>query len=145
MENKARITASHLYKSYSEKNNKSKKNVVLQDISFEINEGERVGIIGRNGAGKSTLLNILSGFAKADKGNSNIIGKVNSILDIGTNLEPELTGKENVCRAGILYGIEKNIIDSLLPEIETFVDIGDYWTQPIKTYSSGMKDRKSVV
>lgn len=141
MENKARITASHLYKSYSEKNNKSKKNVVLQDISFEINEGERVGIIGRNGAGKSTLLNILSGFAKADKGNSNIIGKVNSILDIGTNLEPELTGKENVCRAGILYGIEKNIIDSLLPEIETFVDIGDYWTQPIKTYSSGMKAR----
>jgi len=141
VEDKARIKVSHIYKSYKAADNKSKKNVVLQDVSFEINEGERIGIIGRNGAGKSTLLNILSGLAKEDEGDIDIVGKVNSILDIGTNLESELTGKENVFQAGLLYGIDKSQIELLLTEIEKFVDIGDYWNQPIKTYSSGMKAR----
>lgn len=140
MENKASIVISNLSKSYST-NNKKKKKTVLKNISINIKEGERVGIIGRNGAGKSTLLNILCGFSRANSGEVKVNGRINSILDIGTNLMMELSGKENIYQTALMYDVEKSRFDEIVKEIEEFVDIGEYWNRPVKTYSSGMKAR----
>ncbi len=141
MEGNVSVKVNHVYKSYKNPERGGINIEVLHDICFEVKEGEKVGIIGRNGAGKSTLLNILCQYAKEDKGSICIEGKVNSILDIGSNLQQELTGKENVRQTGKLYGYDHDRLEKILLEVEEFVDIGDYWTRPIKTYSSGMKAR----
>jgi len=115
----------------------------LKDISLEINEGERVGIIGCNGAGKTTLLSIIGGFIKQTSGIVQVKGSVNAIMSLGVGLREELTGIENIYIAGKLHGKTKEEIDHKLQEIVSFADIGDYINKPMRTYSSGMKARLS--
>jgi lipopolysaccharide transport system ATP-binding protein len=110
----------------------------LQDINFEINQGDAVGIIGRNGAGKSTLLKILSRVTTPTAGKINIKGRVASLLEVGTGFHPELTGRENIYLNGAILGMRKREIDRKLDEIIDFSGVERYIDTPVKRYSSGM-------
>jgi len=111
----------------------------LQDINFEIKEGETVGIIGRNGAGKSTLLKILSRITAPTTGRARIRGRVGSLLEVGTGFHPELTGRENVYLYGSILGMRRHELDRKFDEIVDFSEIAEFIDTPIKRYSSGMK------
>jgi lipopolysaccharide transport system ATP-binding protein len=110
----------------------------LQDINFDINQGDAVGIIGRNGAGKSTLLKILSRVTTPTTGRINIKGRVASLLEVGTGFHPELTGRENIYLNGAILGMRKREIDRKLDEIIDFSGVERYIDTPVKRYSSGM-------
>ena len=120
--------------------NKGKSDIVysLQDINFEIQQGDAVGIIGRNGAGKSTLLKILSRVTTPTAGRINIKGRVASLLEVGTGFHPELTGRENIYLNGAILGMRKREIDRKLDEIIDFSGVERYIDTPVKRYSSGM-------
>lgn len=113
----------------------------LTDVSFHINKGEIVGIIGNNGAGKSTLLKILTGVSFPSSGDVNVKGRVSSLLELGTGFNPELTGEENIYFNGSLMGLTQDEIDNVKDNIIEFADIGDFINQPVKSYSSGMYAR----
>lgn len=110
----------------------------LRDISFEIRQGDRVGIIGRNGAGKSTLLKILSRITEPTSGRIEITGRVASLLEVGTGFHPELTGRENVFLNGAILGMTKAEIRKKFNEIVAFAEIEKFLDTPVKRYSSGM-------
>ncbi|HHQ4318819.1 TPA: polysaccharide ABC transporter ATP-binding protein [Clostridium perfringens] len=110
----------------------------LKGVSFEINKGECVGIIGHNGAGKSTLLKLLTGVAFPTSGEIEINGRLASMLELGSGFNPELTGMENIYFNGSLNGLTKEEIDGKLKDILDFADIGNFIEQPVKNYSSGM-------
>jgi lipopolysaccharide transport system ATP-binding protein len=113
----------------------------LQDINFDIYEGECVGIIGRNGAGKSTLLKILSQITPPTKGHIKARGRVASLLEVGTGFHPELTGRENVYLNGSILGLKRSEINTKFDEIVDFSGIEKFLDTPLKHYSSGMKLR----
>ncbi len=118
---------------------KSKKDFwALRDISFEINKGEIVGIMGKNGAGKSTLLKILSKITYPTKGKVELYGKVTSLLEVGTGFHPELTGRENIFLNGSILGMDKSEIKSVFDEIVDFSGVENFIDTPVKRYSSGM-------
>ncbi|QHT70537.1 ABC transporter ATP-binding protein [Rhodocytophaga rosea] len=110
----------------------------LQDVSFEINQGEAVGIIGKNGAGKSTLLKILSRITRPAKGRIEINGRVASLLEVGTGFHPELSGRENVYLNGTILGMTRKEIKSRFDEIVDFSGVEKFIDTPVKYYSSGM-------
>ncbi len=110
----------------------------LNDVSFEVQPGEVVGIIGRNGAGKSTLLKILSRITEPTKGQAIIRGRVGSLLEVGTGFNPELTGGENIYLNGALLGMRKTEIEAKFDEIVAFAGIDKFLDTPVKRYSSGM-------
>ncbi len=110
----------------------------LKDITFEVEKGETVGIIGKNGSGKSTLLKIIAGVLTPSSGTVKVNGKVSALLEFGTGFNPELTGIENIYFSGTIMGYTKEEIDMKLDDILSFADIGDFVYQPLKTYSSGM-------
>jgi lipopolysaccharide transport system ATP-binding protein len=110
----------------------------LNDVTFEINQGERVGIIGRNGAGKSTLLKILSRITEPTQGSVRIKGRVASLLEVGTGFHPELTGRENVFLNGAILGMSKVEIQRKFDEIVAFAGVEKFLDTPVKRYSSGM-------
>jgi len=112
--------------------------LALNDVSFEIKEGEAVGIIGRNGAGKSTLLKILSRITKPTSGFVDIYGTLGSILEVGTGFHPDLTGSENIYLNGSILGLGKKEIDRLFDEIVAFTELEKFINTPVKYYSSGM-------
>lgn len=114
---------------------------VLNDINFSVNSGEAVAIVGMNGAGKSTLLKMLTGTTKPTKGSIIINGKVAALLELGMGFHPDFTGRQNVYMAGQLLGYTANEITELMPEIESFAEIGSYIDQPVRMYSSGMQMR----
>ena len=114
---------------------------VLQDISFHVDPGEAVGIIGINGAGKSTLLKLITGTAQPTTGKVAINGRVAAMLELGMGFHPDFTGRQNVFMAGQLIGLNQQEITELMPEIEAFAEIGDYLDQPVRVYSSGMQMR----
>jgi len=120
--------------------NKGSSDIVysLQDVNFEIQQGDAVGIIGRNGAGKSTLLKILSRVTTPTTGRINIKGRVASLLEVGTGFHPELTGRENIYLNGAILGMRKREIDRKLDEIIDFSGVERYIDTPVKRYSSGM-------
>ncbi len=114
---------------------------VLRDISFRVAPGESVGIIGQNGAGKSTLLKLVTGTARPTEGRIAISGRVAAILELGMGFNPELTGRENARHVAGLLGYTEIEIEKILPEIERFAEIGTYFDEPVRSYSSGMQVR----
>jgi len=113
----------------------------LQDINFEVKEGEVLGIIGRNGAGKSTLLKLLSKVTGPTKGEIKLSGRIGSLLEVGTGMHPELTGKENIYLNGAILGMTKAEVARKFDEIVEFAGIEKYINTPFKRYSSGMRVR----
>src|ERR671933_1044491 len=110
----------------------------LKDVSFEIKQGDRVGIIGRNGAGKSTLLKILCRITEPTCGRISIKGRVASLLEVGTGFHPELTGRENIFLNGAILGMSKAEIKRKFDEIVAFAEVEKFLDTPVKRYSSGM-------
>lgn len=117
---------------------KSKDHRALDDVSFRINKGETVGIIGTNGSGKSTILKIITGVLNPTDGKVDIDGRISALLELGAGFNMEYTGIENVYLNGTMIGFSKEEIDAKLQDILDFADIGDFVNQPVKTYSSGM-------
>lgn len=114
---------------------------MIRDISFSVGPGECVGIIGQNGAGKSTLLKLITGVATPTKGQVHLKGKVAAILELGMGFNPDLTGRQNAYHSAGLMGYRQVDIERVMPEIEAFAEVGDYFDQPVRTYSSGMHVR----
>lgn len=110
----------------------------LRDINLEVNEGERVGIIGRNGAGKSTLLKLLSRITEPTEGRIEIRGSVSSLLEVGTGFHPELTGRENIFLNGAILGMASSEIRRKFDQIVAFAEVDRFLDTPVKRYSSGM-------
>lgn len=114
---------------------------VLKDVSFSVNPGEAVGIIGKNGAGKSTLLKLIVGTTRPTQGAINLQGSVSAILELGMGFNLELTGRQNAYHSAGLMGHSQSDIIRVMPDIEAFAEIGEYFDQPVRTYSSGMQMR----
>ena len=114
---------------------------VLKDVSFSIGPGEAVGIIGQNGAGKSTLLKLITGTTRPTQGAVQLSGCIAAILELGMGFNPDLTGRENAFHSAGLMGHSHADVKCAMPEIEAFAEIGEYFNQPVRTYSSGMQMR----
>src|SRR5262249_28077969 len=110
----------------------------LKDISFDVDHGEVVGIIGRNGAGKSTLLKILSRITEPTAGQVELYGRVGSLLEVGTGFHPELTGRENIFLNGAILGMKREEIARKFDEIVAFADVEKFLDTAVKHFSSGM-------
>ena len=110
----------------------------LKDVSFEVEQGDVVGLIGRNGAGKSTLLKLLARITSPSAGRAQITGRVASLLEVGTGFHPELTGRENIFLNGAILGMKKSEITRKFDEIVAFSEVEKYLDTPVKRYSSGM-------
>jgi len=118
-----------------------KLNTVLQDINFSILSGEAVAIAGQNGAGKSTLLKIITRTLKPSTGQTLSKGRIAAILELGMGFHPELTGRQNVYHSAGLMGFSKEDMDKVISDIQEFAEIGNYFDEPVRTYSSGMQVR----
>lgn len=113
----------------------------LQNITLEINEGDRIGILGHNGAGKTTLLRVISGIYEPTGGSVLVKGKVSSLIDINLGMDSEATGMENIYFRGALLGYRRRWLSSKINEIVAFAGIGDFIHMPLRTYSTGMRMR----
>jgi|TARA_B110000971_G_scaffold184290_1_gene191972 lipopolysaccharide transport system ATP-binding protein len=119
----------------------SEENWVLRHVSFTIQKGEAIGIIGQNGAGKSTLLKIITNTLQSTEGSVAVNGRVAAILELGMGFNPDLTGRQNVLHAAGLMGFSAEEIQNAMTDIEGFAEVGEYFEQPVRTYSSGMHVR----
>lgn len=114
---------------------------VLRGLSFDVAPGESIGVVGQNGAGKSTLLKLITGTMRASEGTVAAAGRIAAILELGMGFDPDLTGRENVYHAAGLMGFSRAAISDAMPDVEAFAEIGQYFDQPVRTYSSGMQMR----
>ncbi|MEZ9176648.1 ABC transporter ATP-binding protein [Vibrio kanaloae] len=117
------------------------KQKILEGIDFSLAAGEAVGIVGRNGAGKSTLLKMITGTLKPSIGSVHVSGRISAILELGMGFHPDLTGRQNVYHSAGLMGFTHEQIDAVIDELEAFAEVGEYFDQPVRTYSSGMQMR----
>lgn len=115
--------------------------VALNDVSFEVNKGDILGIVGLNGAGKSTILKILAGVLKPTSGSVNVKGKVAPLIEVGAGFDPELTAKENIFLNGAILGYSKDFIKENFEEIVDFSELNNFIDVPVKNFSSGMYAR----
>ena len=113
----------------------------LQDVSFSIEPGESVALIGRNGSGKSTMLKLIAGVMYPSKGSVRVNGEIAPLIELGAGFDPELTARENIYLNGALLGYTKGFIDSHLQDIIDFAELQDFMDMPLKNYSSGMVAR----
>jgi lipopolysaccharide transport system ATP-binding protein len=113
----------------------------VRDATFSIRPGETVAIVGQNGAGKSTLLKMITGTVRPTSGSVVAHGRVNAILELGLGFNMEFTGRENVRQSGGLLGYSSAEVEKLMPEIEAFAELGEYFDNPLRTYSTGMQAR----
>ncbi len=113
----------------------------LRDINLEVRKGETVGIVGRNGAGKSTLLKVLAGVTAPTRGRVEIRGRIFPMIELNAGLHMELTGRENVRLLGAVMGLSRREMESRLPDIEDFTELGAWFDKPVRTYSTGMLGR----
>lgn len=120
------------------KKKKYTEHFALSDVSFDVKQGECVGIIGTNGSGKSTILKIITGVLNPTSGNVKVDGRISALLELGAGFNQEYTGMENIYLNGTMNGFTEQEIESRMQDILDFADIGDYVYQPVKTYSSGM-------
>ena len=114
---------------------------VLRGISFSVGRGEAIGIVGQNGAGKSTLLKLITRTLVPTEGTIGVHGRIAAILELGMGFSPDLTGRQNVFHAAGLMGFSREQIEAAMPDIEAFAEIGDYFDEFVRTYSSGMQMR----
>ena len=112
--------------------------VALRDVSFEVEPGSAVGLVGRNGSGKTTLLRLLSGIVKPTSGRVSVGGRIGSLLELGAGFHPDMTGRENVFLNGSIHGLRRTAIREKLDEIVAFAGLEDFIDLPVRTYSSGM-------
>ena len=113
----------------------------LRHVSFTVERGETVGIIGRNGSGKSTLLRVIAGIYPPDEGKVSVDGKVSTLFSLGTGFNPELSGRDNIYLNGVMMGLAKDKIDGIIDSIIEFAELGDFIDMPVRTYSTGMRSR----
>ena len=114
----------------------------LRHVSFTVERGDTVGIIGRNGSGKSTLLRVIAGIYPPDEGEVTVEGEVSTLFGLGTGFNPELSGRDNVYLNGIIIGLTKIQIDGIIDDIIEFAELDDFIDMPVRTYSSGMRARR---
>lgn len=114
---------------------------VLKNISFTVNEGEVVGIIGCNGAGKSTLMKMVAGITFPTEGNISVNGRIGSLINLSAGFNEDYTGRKNIYYKGTLLGMRKEEIDAIIDDIIDFVELGEYFDMPLRMYSSGMAAR----
>nr|WP_312509222.1 ABC transporter ATP-binding protein [Pseudomonas luteola] len=119
----------------------SEEHWVLRKINFSIEPGKAIGIVGQNGAGKSTLLKMITGTLQPTEGSVQVNGRIAAILELGMGFNPELTGRQNALHAAGLMGYSTEQIQQAMPDIEAFAEIGEYFDEPVRTYSSGMQMR----
>lgn len=112
--------------------------LAIEDISFKVNKGESVALIGRNGAGKSTSLSLVAGVIKPTSGTVNVVGRVASMLELGGGFHPELTGRENIKLNATLLGLRRKELADRIDKIIDFSELGEFIDEPIRVYSSGM-------
>jgi len=120
---------------------RSSGHVVLSDVSLSLERGKTLGIIGRNGAGKSTLLRVIAGIVKPDKGTVSCFGLRASLLALNAGVLQHLSGRDNAIMSGMLLGLSRRSIEGRLEQIKEFSELGDYFEQPVSTYSTGMRAR----
>jgi lipopolysaccharide transport system ATP-binding protein len=113
----------------------------LRDVSFDVERGQVLGILGQNGSGKSTLLQIICSVMQATQGDVAARGRISALLELGAGFNPEFTGRQNVMLKGSIMGFSRKEMQRRMPEIEAFAEVGEFFDQPVKTYSSGMSVR----
>ena len=113
----------------------------LRRVSFNVERGETLGIVGRNGSGKSTLLRVIGGIYPPDEGRISVDGDVSTLFTLGTGFNPELSGRDNIYLNGILIGLSRNHVERIIDGIIDFAELGDFIDMPVRTYSSGMRSR----
>nr|WP_295712830.1 ABC transporter ATP-binding protein [uncultured Halomonas sp.] len=114
---------------------------ILRHINFSVRPGEALGVVGQNGAGKSTLLKMITGTLAPSEGQITVRGRIAAILELGMGFNPEFSGRHNARYTASLMGFDAEQIDAMMPKVEAFAEIGDYFDKPVRTYSSGMQMR----
>ncbi|MCB0754878.1 MAG: ABC transporter ATP-binding protein [Flavobacteriales bacterium] len=135
------ITVNGLCKTYLLQNGETAEFEALRDVTFSVEGGESVGIIGHNGAGKSTLLKILSGITLPSSGEGKVVGSFSSLLEVGIGFHPDLTGRDNIYFNASILGVSRATIQTEMEQIIAFSGVEKFIDQPLRTYSSGMKLR----
>ncbi|MBR3825824.1 MAG: ABC transporter ATP-binding protein [Lachnospiraceae bacterium] len=113
----------------------------LKNISFQVAPGEIVGIIGVNGAGKSTLMKLIAGITYPTSGEVNVHGRIGSLINLSAGFHPDYSGRKNIYYKGTMMGLSQDQIDSIIEDVEAFVELGEYFDRPIRMYSAGMAAR----
>ena len=116
----------------------------LRDVSLELHEGDRVGLVGHNGAGKSTLLRLLAGIYEPTRGTAEIRGRVAPVFDLGVGMDPEISGYENILIRGLFLGMTRRQMQERVDDIADFTELGDFLSLPLRTYSTGMRIRLAL-